>query len=107
VAVLKEYPDVRLEISGHTDSRGKSDSNRDLSQRRADAVKNYFLANGIAPDRLTSIGFGSDRPIADNFTDSGRSRNRRTEFRLLTNDDNKNAPPPSAPPPSPPPSSKP
>jgi OOP family OmpA-OmpF porin len=89
VAVLKEYPDVRLEISGHTDSRGKADANRDLSQHRADAVKMYFITNGISPDRLSAIGYGSDRPIADNATDAGRSRNRRTEFRLLSADEGK------------------
>jgi len=86
VTVLKQYPDVRLEISGHTDSRGKADFNRDLSQRRADAVKLFFISQGVDSSRLTSIGYGSDRPIADNATDSGRSRNRRTEFRLLTNE---------------------
>jgi OOP family OmpA-OmpF porin len=87
LAVLKEYPDIRLEISGHTDSRGKADFNRDLSQRRADAVKLYFISRGIDGSRLTSIGYGPDRPIADNGSDAGRSRNRRTEFRLLMNDD--------------------
>jgi OOP family OmpA-OmpF porin len=89
LAVLKEYPDIRLEISGHTDSRGKADFNRDLSQRRADAVKLYFISRGIDANRLTSIGYGPDRPIADNGSDAGRSRNRRTEFRLLTSDDTK------------------
>jgi OOP family OmpA-OmpF porin len=90
VAVLKDYPEVRLEISGHTDSKGKADHNRDLSQARADAVKTYFIGRGIDASRLTSIGYGSDRPLADNATDAGRSRNRRTEFRLLTAEDNKN-----------------
>ena len=84
MAVLKEYPDVRLEISGHTDSRGKPDYNRDLSQQRADSVKNYFIANGIDAGRLTSIGYGMDRPIADNKTNAGRAKNRRTEFRLIS-----------------------
>jgi OOP family OmpA-OmpF porin len=92
LAVLKEYPDIRLEISGHTDSRGKADFNRDLSQRRADAVKLYFISRGIDANRLTSIGYGPDRPIADNGSDSGRSRNRRTEFRLLTGDEAKPQP---------------
>ena len=87
VAVLKEYSDIRLEISGHTDSRGKSDYNRDLSQRRADSVKMYFIANGIDAGRLTTIGYGMDRPIADNKTESGRSKNRRTEFRLMLADE--------------------
>jgi OOP family OmpA-OmpF porin len=89
VAVLKEYPDIRMEISGHTDSRGKADYNRDLSQRRADAVKMYFIANGVDASRLTSVGYGLDRPIADNRTESGRSKNRRTEFRLLMGDEGK------------------
>jgi OOP family OmpA-OmpF porin len=93
VAVLKEYPEIRLEISGHTDSRGKADFNRDLSQHRADAVRTYFVANGIDPGRLTSIGYGADRPIADNTGDAGRSKNRRTEFRLLMPDEGKAAPP--------------
>jgi OOP family OmpA-OmpF porin len=102
VAVLKEYGDIRLEISGHTDSRGKADYNRDLSQRRADSVKMYFIANGIDAGRLTTIGYGMDRPIADNGTESGRSKNRRTEFRLLMGDEGRaGGPPPrdSGPPP--------
>jgi OmpA-OmpF porin, OOP family len=84
VKVLQDFPDVNLEISGHTDSRGKADYNRDLSQRRADAVKNYFVSRGVNANRLTSIGYGMDRPIADNRTNSGRARNRRTEFKLIS-----------------------
>jgi len=86
VSVLKQYPDVRLEISGHTDSVGKADYNRDLSQRRADAVKTYFIGKGIDAGRLTSVGYGLDRPIADNKTEAGRSKNRRTEFKILIAD---------------------
>src|SRR5450432_4034328 len=81
VTVLKQYPDVRLEISGHTDSRGKADFNRDLSQRRADAVKLFFISQGVDSSRLTSIGYGSDRPIADNATDFVCKGKRTTEFR--------------------------
>jgi len=83
VKVLQDFPDVNIEISGHTDSRGKADYNRDLSQRRADSVKNYFISRGVDAKRLTSIGYGMDRPIADNRSQSGRARNRRTEFRLI------------------------
>ena len=83
VKVLQDYPEVNLEISGHTDSRGKADYNRDLSQRRADSVKTYFVQRGIASQRLQAIGYGLTRPIADNKTQSGRATNRRTEFRLI------------------------
>lgn len=81
--VLGDYPDVRIEISGHTDSRGKADYNRDLSARRAQSVKDYLIGKGIKEDRMTTIGYGPDRPIASNGTDSGRAQNRRTEFRLI------------------------
>jgi outer membrane protein OmpA-like peptidoglycan-associated protein len=83
VKVLQEFPAVNLEISGHTDNRGTATYNRNLSQRRADAVRTYFLARGISPARLISIGYGMSRPIAGNQTAAGRARNRRTEFRLI------------------------
>ncbi len=83
VAVLQQYPDVRLEISGHTDNKGKPDYNRDLSQKRADAVKAYFVSKGIDAGRLEAVGYGMDRPLASNKTAAGRSKNRRTEFTLL------------------------
>jgi OOP family OmpA-OmpF porin len=83
VKVLQDYPDVNLEISGHTDSRGKAEYNLNLSQRRADAVKTYFVQRGVASVRLQAVGFGLTRPIADNKTSSGRATNRRTEFRLI------------------------
>ncbi len=81
--VLQDFPDVNLEISGHTDNKGKAEYNRDLSQRRADSVKLYFVSRGIASNRLQTVGWGMDRPIADNATASGRATNRRTEFRLI------------------------
>jgi outer membrane protein OmpA-like peptidoglycan-associated protein len=84
VQVLKEFTDIKLEIQGHTDNRGGAAYNRDLSQRRADAVRTYLVSRGIGAERLTAVGFGFDRPIADNSSESGRSRNRRTEFKLVT-----------------------
>jgi OOP family OmpA-OmpF porin len=81
--VLQDYPDVNLEISGHTDNKGKAAYNLSLSQRRADSVKLYFVSRGVASSRLVSIGYGKDRPIADNSTASGRATNRRTEFKLI------------------------
>ena len=92
VKVLKDYPDIRLEIQGHTDSRGKADYNRDLSQRRADAVRDYFVKQGIPENRIQAVGYGLDRPIADNRTKTGRSKNRRTEFRIIIEDTPKPAP---------------
>src|ERR1039457_3955281 len=81
--VLQDFPDVNLEISGHTDSKGKASYNLTLSQHRADSVKMYFVSRGIASTRLLSVGYGKDRPIADNSTASGRATNRRTEFKLI------------------------
>lgn len=85
VAVLTEYPDVRLEISGHTDNVGSASRNRDLSQRRAESVRSFLLLRGINPQRVTAVGHGEERPIADNSTRSGRGTNRRTEFKLISN----------------------
>jgi outer membrane protein OmpA-like peptidoglycan-associated protein len=84
VQVLQDYPTLKLEIQGHTDNRGRAAYNRDLSQRRAEAVRTYFITRGIKPERITAIGYGLERPIADNQSESGRSRNRRTEFRIIT-----------------------
>ncbi len=84
VKVLSDYPDTRIEISGHTDNVGKDEYNKELSQKRADAVKDYFVKRGIKAERLTAIGFGMEKPIADNKTSAGKAKNRRTEFQLLT-----------------------
>ena len=84
VQVLSDYPDTRIEISGHTDNVGKDEYNKELSQKRADAVKEYFVSKGIRTERLTAIGYGMEKPIADNKTKTGKAQNRRTEFRLVT-----------------------
>ena len=85
VAVLNEYPELKLRIRGHSDSQGNADYNRDLSQRRAEAVRQYLISKGIADARLTSEGVGPDEPVADNKTSSGRRANRRIEF-VIGND---------------------
>jgi OmpA-OmpF porin, OOP family len=77
---LRKYPDVKLEIQGHTDSIGSAVYNRKLSADRAAAVKNYLAGKGIAPGRLTAKGYGMSSPIASNKTKAGRAKNRRTEF---------------------------
>lgn len=83
VSVLKEYPDVEIRISGHTDSQGSAERNRELSLARAEAVASYFRSRGIEPDRLTTVGHGPDKPIADNSSRDGRQRNRRIEFEII------------------------
>ena len=83
IAVLKEHKEVRLEISGHTDSDGNRDHNIDLSARRAEAVRKYQIDAGIDAGRLTSRGAGPDEPVADNKTKAGKALNRRIEFKLL------------------------
>ncbi len=82
VKVLKEFDDVNVEISGHTDTDGSRDLNLDLSARRAAAVKKYLVDKGIAEGRLSTRGAGPDEPIADNATKKGKSQNRRIEFKL-------------------------
>jgi len=69
-------------IEGHTDSSGDPVLNQNLSQSRARAVQNYLVANGIDEPRLDAVGFGPDRPVADNETEEGRALNRRIEFTL-------------------------
>lgn len=83
VGVLKEYPALRVEISGHTDTDGNRDFNLDLSKRRADSVKAYFVAREIDMSRIETRGAGPDEPIADNKTAAGKQKNRRIEFKLL------------------------
>jgi outer membrane protein OmpA-like peptidoglycan-associated protein len=80
---LLENPEVEVEIQGHTDNQGKAAMNRDLSQRRADTVKAWLVERGVAPERMTTKGFGPDQPVADNTTPEGRAQNRRIEFLRL------------------------
>ena len=81
--IMKDNPGQRLEVRGHTDSTGKKEYNRKLSERRADAVIEYMVKNGISPERLNAVGFGDAKPIAPNTTLEGRRKNRRTEFFFL------------------------
>jgi OOP family OmpA-OmpF porin len=83
VAVLREHPTARIEISGHTDSAGEYEHNLELSRSRAETVRDYLVDRGIAAERLETVGHGPDRPIADNRTRAGRLRNRRIEFKPL------------------------
>lgn len=81
--VAQECPDAKLRIEGHTDSRGDEAYNQYLSQRRAEAVKQYLVDKGIAPERLSANGLGDRQPIADNSTLEGMAKNRRIELIVL------------------------
>jgi outer membrane protein OmpA-like peptidoglycan-associated protein len=82
--LLQDVPTLKIEIGGHTDSKGADDYNKKLSDNRAKAVVTYLIGKGIAADRLTSAGYGEEQPIATNDTDEGRQMNRRTEFKILS-----------------------
>jgi OOP family OmpA-OmpF porin len=84
VDLLKKFPSVRVEVSGHTDDVGKRDYNVDLSARRAASVKKYLTDAGVDASRIETRGAGPDEPIADNKSKAGKAKNRRIEFKLLT-----------------------
>jgi len=83
VELLRDNPDVMVEIAGHTDSDGSASYNQGLSQRRAESVRSYLVRKGISASRLTTVGYGESRPVASNATADGKARNRRIEFRVL------------------------
>lgn len=82
--LLVEMPNLKIEISSHTDSKGANDYNFKLSDIRAKSVVDYLISKGISKDRLVSKGYGEEKPISTNDTDEGRQLNRRTEFKVLS-----------------------
>ncbi|NVB41558.1 OmpA family protein [Pseudenhygromyxa sp. WMMC2535] len=84
VETLEKFPQVHIEISGHTDSRGGYEHNMDLSQRRAESVRNYLVEAGIDEARIETRGAGPNEPIDTNDTSEGRANNRRIEVKILT-----------------------
>ena len=80
VQVLKENPDIMIEVGGHTDNVGGVAYNKTLSQARADSVRTYLVAHGISGARLTARGYGMDVPVDTNSNEAGRAKNRRVEF---------------------------
>lgn len=83
VELLKGKTNLKIEIDGHTDNQGDEQANQTLSTNRAKAVYNYLIDKGIAKERLSFKGYGSSKPAANNNTEAGRAKNRRTEFRVL------------------------
>ena len=75
--------DARVEISGHTDNVGNAQANKALSEKRAQACRNYIVSKGIDKKRLDAVGFGDEHPVAPNDTDEGRQKNRRIEAKEL------------------------
>jgi OOP family OmpA-OmpF porin len=80
IQLLDDNPDINLSIEGHTDNQGDNASNLTLSKNRAKAVMDAIIAGGISTERLSSKGFGEDKPIADNANEEGRAKNRRVEL---------------------------
>jgi len=83
--ILIQWPDLRVEIGGHTDSRGSDAMNQTLSEKRANSVRDYLLSKfpQLNPAQYTAVGYGENKPIADNKTETGLAKNRRVEFSVL------------------------
>jgi outer membrane protein OmpA-like peptidoglycan-associated protein len=83
-AILKENPRIKVEIGGHTDSGGSEKANQKISEKRAESAKKYMMDKFNLPgDRMVTKGYGSKKPIADNKTTEGRSKNRRVELKVI------------------------
>jgi outer membrane protein OmpA-like peptidoglycan-associated protein len=80
VKLMNEHPEIKFSVEGHTDSDGDTQMNQQLSEQRAETVKNTLVDMGIAADRLVSKGFGEEVPVADNNSPEGKANNRRVEF---------------------------
>lgn len=82
--ILKENPNIKVEIGGHTDSLGSEKGNQKISEKRAESAKKYIMDKfNISGDRMTVKGYGSKKPIADDKTKEGRAKNRRVEFKVI------------------------
>lgn len=83
IEFMNANPEVKVEISGHTDNTGTAEYNRQLSENRAKAVVEYLVQHGVNKERLLYKGYGATMPVADNATEEGRAKNRRTEFKII------------------------
>jgi len=85
VEAMNAYPNLRLELAGHTDNVGNPTNNQALSQKRAESVYNYLVEAGVMNNRLKAVGYGDSAPIATNDNEEGRRQNRRTEAKIVSN----------------------
>ncbi|NMM49609.1 OmpA family protein [Marinigracilibium pacificum] len=88
---LNKYDDTNILIEGHTDATGSDEYNEELSEKRANSVANYLVANNVDLSRLKTMGYGEDQPIASNDTKTGRQQNRRVEVAIYANEKMKKA----------------
>jgi len=84
IALLNQNPKIKIEIGGHTDDVGSDAYNQKLSQRRAEAVRQYLISKGISENRITSTGYGESKPSHPNNSPENRALNRRVEFTILS-----------------------
>ncbi len=80
---FKKFPNLKIELSGHTDDVGSDAANKDLSEARASSVREYLIHQGVQIDKIVAVGYGESMPVATNETDEGRQLNRRVEFKVL------------------------
>ena len=83
IVTMQENPTLIIEMGSHTDDVGSDAMNLTLSQKRAESCVNYMVEGGIRADRLIARGYGEAVPVADNASEEGRSKNRRTEFKVI------------------------
>jgi len=83
VECFNTYPNLKIEIAGHTDNTGSAEDNLKLSENRAESVVDYLISSGVESNRLQAKGHGESFPISDNSTEEGRMKNRRVEFKIL------------------------
>jgi outer membrane protein OmpA-like peptidoglycan-associated protein len=88
---LKEYPDTNILVEGHTDNTGSDAINNPLSENRAQSVSSSLAAQGVASSRISTKGYGSTQPVADNSTEAGKQANRRVEIAIFANEKMKKA----------------
>ncbi|MFW6100980.1 MAG: PKD domain-containing protein [Bacteroidota bacterium] len=81
--IIKKYSMLKLQIAVHTDNRGSAKNNKDLTEERARAIRDYLASQGVTEERLEATGYGESRPISENNTESGRQKNRRVEFIVI------------------------